>query len=201
MLPSYNIDVLKCNIEEYLDPRPYLAYRFEAKITELKNMCKITREEEICIRERCKKFLLCLFKQLKQRLPENIEILRTVSILSVRNVLRPVKNNEALTKLMKYFGVAGDVIALAQYQFQKIHLIDWTNNADTDAFWNEVHQYRDSSAPANNAMQGPCGNCKGCPYGNRTDLAAGAAVAPYGLTARVLCGSNYLCKLFLFLNN
>ena len=39
--------------------------------------------------------------------------------------------------------------------------------------------------PANNAMQGPRGSRKGCPYGTRTDLAAGAAVVPYGLTARV----------------
>ena len=46
---------------------------------------------------------------------------------------------------MKYFGVADDVIALAQYQSQKIQLIDWTNNADTEAFWSKVHQYRDSS--------------------------------------------------------
>ena len=35
--------------------------------------------------------------------------------------------------------------------------------------------------PANNAMQGPCGPCKGCPYGTHTDLAAGAAVARMGL--------------------
>ena len=55
--------------------------------------------------------------------------------------------------------------------------------------------------PANNAMQGPCGPCKGFPYGNRTDLAAGAAVAPHGFIARVSCDSNYLCKMFLFKNN
>ena len=45
--------------------------------------------------------------------------------------------------------------------------------------------------PANNAMQGPYGPYKGCPYGTRTDLAAGAAVASHGLTARVSCSSNY----------
>ena len=39
--------------------------------------------------------------------------------------------------------------------------------------------------PANNAMQGPCGSCKGCLYGTRTDLAAGTVVAPHELTARV----------------
>ena len=39
--------------------------------------------------------------------------------------------------------------------------------------------------PANNAMQGPCGSCKGCLYGTRTGLAAGAVVARHGLTSRV----------------
>ena len=45
--------------------------------------------------------------------------------------------------------------------------------------------------PANNAMQGQCGPCKGCPYGTRIDLAAGAAVAPHGFNTQVSCGSNY----------
>ena len=48
--------------------------------------------------------------------------------------------------------------------------------------------------PANNAMQGLCEPCNGCPYGTRTDLAAGAAVAPHGFTARVSSGSNYHAK-------
>ena len=54
---------------------------------------------------------------------------------------------------------------------------------------------------ANNAIQGPCGPCKGCPYGTRPDLAASAGVAPDGCTARVSCGSNYLCKKLFFKNN
>ena len=58
--------------------------------------------------------------------------------------------------------------------------------------WQEI-EYRldvvratDSAhVPANNAMQGPRGSCKGCPYGTRIDSAAGAVVAPHRLTARV----------------
>ena len=46
--------------------------------------------------------------------------------------------------------------------------------------------------PANNAMQDPCGPCEGCPYGNRTDLAAAAVVAPHGLTARVESSFHFL---------
>ena len=39
--------------------------------------------------------------------------------------------------------------------------------------------------PANNAMQGPCRPYEGCPYGTRTDLAAGAVVAQHELSAWV----------------
>ena len=61
---------------------------------------------------------------------------------------------------------------------------------------NEENNREPRTEPANNAMEVPCGPCKGCPYGNRTDLAAGAAVALHGFTARVSCGSNHLCKKF-----
>ena len=36
-----------------------------------------------------------------------------------------------------------------------------------------------SNDSVNNAMQGPCGPCEGYPYENRTDLAAGAVMAPF----------------------
>ena len=49
-------------------------------------------------------------------------------------------------------------------------------------------RYSSKRNPANNSMQGPCGPCEGFPYSNLTDLAAGAVVAPHGLTARVQSG-------------
>ena len=72
---------------------------------------------------------------------------------------------------------------------------------DLEKVYDRVSKDKLWAVPANSAMQDSCGPCKGFPYGTRTDLAAGAAVAPHGLTARVLCCSNYLCKLFLFLDD
>ena len=91
--------------------------------------------------------------------------------------------------------------------FRELNKFVGCNGADADACDEKLRSWRQKSAncalldlrdaymqisvadecsnPANNAMQGPCGPCKGCPYGNRTDLAAGAVVAPHGLTARV----------------
>ena len=145
VLPSHHIDVLNCNVQEYLDPKPYLGYRFESKITELNSAGKLKNGEELVIRDRCKNFLLSLFNQLKQRLPENIEILKTASVLSVKHALQPVKDNETLPKLLKCLGAADEDIEAAQGQFMKIHLIDWTNSTDTEKFWTEVHKYRNSS--------------------------------------------------------
>ena len=86
-----------------------------------------------------------LFKQLKQRLPENIEILKTAFVLSVKHAIQPATDNETLPKLIKCFGASDEEIEATKSQFIKIHLIDWTNNTDTEKFWTEVHKYRDSS--------------------------------------------------------
>ena len=48
----------------------------EKKIQDLKGANSITKDEERCLRERSQNFLLQLFQQLKQRQPDNLEILK-----------------------------------------------------------------------------------------------------------------------------
>ena len=69
-MPSSRVDVLIYDINEHLDLKPYLGYKIENKFEELKSKGLITKEEEMHIRHRCQQFLLRLFKQIKQRLPE-----------------------------------------------------------------------------------------------------------------------------------
>ncbi|MPC65618.1 hypothetical protein E2C01_059756 [Portunus trituberculatus] len=64
-------------IESYLDPRPYLVYEFE-KMSE----CKFPHEKEI--RHRCAGFVVELIKQLQQRLPDNVQVLQSMSFLSAQ---------------------------------------------------------------------------------------------------------------------
>lgn len=142
VLPSCKVDPLLNSIEDYLDPKPYLGHSFEKKVEQLRKDEKISVYEEQGIRERCKSFLFSFFKQLKQRLPENIGILKKISLLSVDNVLRAVK--EPIQPLLEYVDGSRDIDAI-ESQLSKINLIDWTNKTDTITFWDEVNKYRDAS--------------------------------------------------------
>ena len=99
--PSSRFDYLNSNIEEFLNPQPYLGYKCEKKIRGLSEDNKLSKQEEKAIRDRCQKFLLSLYKQLKQRLPDNIKILQKVSVLSVDKVL--YTNKEPIASLMEFF--------------------------------------------------------------------------------------------------
>lgn len=101
--------------------------------------------DETNLRNRCCNFLLSLFGQLKQRLPTNLNILKKVSLFSVKNMLQPVKDIPNICGVMKFLGASDNCLSQAQYQLNKINLVDWHNKTDTDAFWYEVGSYRDAS--------------------------------------------------------
>jgi hypothetical protein len=63
-----------------LDSKPYLGYQIESKIVDLKTKGLLAKNEENNLREPCQCFLLAKFKQLKQRLPKNVAVLRNVSL-------------------------------------------------------------------------------------------------------------------------
>lgn len=115
VLPSCKIDPLLNSIDDYLDPKPYLEYSFEKKIEQFRKDGKINVYDEQGICERCKSFLLNLFKQLKQRLPENVAVLKKMSLLSVDKVLQAVK--EPIQPLLEYMGLT-DIDAI-ELQFFK----------------------------------------------------------------------------------
>lgn len=60
---------------DFVDRSAYLGYAFEIKMREQSEYNKITGETEKVLRERCRNFLDSLFKQLKQRLPESVQIM------------------------------------------------------------------------------------------------------------------------------
>ena len=143
VVPTARFDPLTSNIEEYLDSHSYLGYRFERKIQELRECKKICKDEENCLRERSKNFLLCLYHQLRQRLPDNPKILSNISSLSVNKVLHP--NKEPIAKLLEFMGISEDKISAIEIQYNKIHLMNWNNNKASEAFWREVFHYKDPS--------------------------------------------------------
>jgi len=88
-------------------------------------------------------FVICLVDQLKKRLPDNIETLKNISLISPTNCLSVQKGS--LTPLAKLMNVLQSDINKIEIQWTKLHLIEWTNTNSTKDFWKEVGQYKDSS--------------------------------------------------------
>ena len=65
VVPTCKIDILTTKVDDFLNPKPYLGYRFETKIAEMKSQGSVTNIEEYDIRYKCSNFLLVLLKQLK----------------------------------------------------------------------------------------------------------------------------------------
>ena len=76
-LTAANVDPLDGNIDNALDPKPYLGYQFE---TEMGEMARngYPADREAALRSRCINFLRHLISQLRQRLPDNVKILQKI---------------------------------------------------------------------------------------------------------------------------
>ena len=94
-------------MDDYLCSRAYLGYKFETKLADLQQK-GMPIEQLNCIRDRCFQFTVALIKQLRQRLPDNIEVLRKIALLRPSNALNPIK--ESLIPLLEGMGVAEDDI-------------------------------------------------------------------------------------------
>lgn len=98
---------------------------------------------EKCLRDRCVSFILHLGKQLQQRLPHNINILENISLLSVSNTLKVVK--DTLIPLMEMMNIDVETIGKINVQWNNITNFKWLEKTNTHSFWYEVSKYRDSS--------------------------------------------------------
>lgn len=63
------------DVKNYLDRNCYLGYNFENKIRELQSINQISATELAGIRGQCIDFVVKLIKEIKNRLPDNIELL------------------------------------------------------------------------------------------------------------------------------
>ncbi|KAL4713265.1 hypothetical protein ACJJTC_018613 [Scirpophaga incertulas] len=131
------------NLQDYLDPRPYLGYLVENKLTEIKEIGRFSEENETDLRGKCSRFVVALIIQLKQRLPDNYKILQKVDLLSVTNTLKQLKDN--ITLFVIGMGHDAEFAAKVEIQWQKITLIPWENKSNTLMFWAEILKYRNAA--------------------------------------------------------
>lgn len=122
-----------------------MGFQFERKLDEFVQSKSITPADEKTIRERCCNFLIDLYQQLKQRLPDNIKHLEKISVISVKNILKQQKEQGKLLNLLQNLNIPSDTIDRIEQQYTNINFVKWENTADTIKFWSEVWQYRDAS--------------------------------------------------------
>ena len=69
-----------------------------------------------------------------------------MSYFSINYMLQPVKDASAICSVIKFFGINEDTVAKADYQLQKINLVDWINKTNVQKFWSEVGDYKNASS-------------------------------------------------------
>ncbi|XP_051858397.1 uncharacterized protein LOC117565073 [Drosophila albomicans] len=99
-------------------------------------------EQEPEIRQVCVNFVKRLIMQLRERLPDNFNILKKVNMFAVDNILRPHKNIFDFINIFEYFKITD--IGKLKSQLDKIHLIKWEKTEESMQFWAEVLAYRDA---------------------------------------------------------
>lgn len=132
MISECKENLLKVNIRDYLHPHPYLGHNFEEKMKHCRTNNLLTVEDEIKIRTRWIDFLIALISQLQQRLPDNIEILSNVSLLSPKKCLRVIK--PSVISLAQFMIETEDVITKIRYQWSKLSYVKWQNTKNTIPF-------------------------------------------------------------------
>jgi hypothetical protein len=138
--PNTKFKLFKDEIDSFVNRYSYLGYLFEHKMQEMK--AAGFREDQI-LRNKCIDFLIKLIKEITNRLPDNIDLLRQMSTFSVDSTLKVIK--PSLINLLEHFKYPPAIIENIESQWRKITLIKWQHVDSTIGFWSEVIAYKDSN--------------------------------------------------------
>lgn len=140
ILPTQKVDIFTQNIQDFLDKKCFLGYRFESHLSTMKDKGLPPNEEEI-IRNRCIQFIVHLINELKNRLPENLKLMKSIQKISVEHALS--HNKEPIAELLLNFNKNQEDVAKVDEQWRQIHLLSWKNTKNTKEFWYEVLNFKD----------------------------------------------------------
>ncbi|XP_011874971.1 PREDICTED: uncharacterized protein LOC105565955 [Vollenhovia emeryi] len=136
-------NLLTVNVNNHLHPKPYLGYTFEEKMRQARSSKLLNVDDEMAIRLRCISFVATLVSNLQLRLPDNIEVLQSVSLLAPESCLRTVK--PSVIPLAQLMQEPPEIITNIDFQWLKISFVEWKNTEMTVPFWVEVLQYKDAA--------------------------------------------------------
>lgn len=137
-----DFDPVTSEVEDYLNPNITFNYMFEKHVQQLRQSNKLSFTQEKNLRSACTQLVVGLVKSLRERFPRNLELLRSIKLLSIHNTLRPVKQ-KSLVPLMEELQMNPRIISKVELQWNSIHLNTW-NTSSTVAFWGSVLIFSDS---------------------------------------------------------
>ena len=109
---------------------------------EILDQSYITKESQDVVKEACFSFLKELASQIKQRLPENLSILKDLEMLSPQNATSQRKSSIA-PLASKFPNLAPDIDQVER-EWNLLHQRSWTCVSDTTQFWVEVYNTLDA---------------------------------------------------------
>ncbi|KAL3225989.1 hypothetical protein MRX96_049067 [Rhipicephalus microplus] len=141
ILSTTRISILTTNVEDHLDPQPYLGYLFENHVKEMLKK-SFPPQDEDALRKRCIKLVVSRVQQVRQRLPDNVDTLSKVAQLSVK-MLCAIK--PPLIPLLETMVIDSSEIQQIGSQWKVITSVTWSKTNATDDLWTEVNVYQNES--------------------------------------------------------
>lgn len=120
-----------------------MGFKFENIIRNLKDNKNLSKDEECALRKRVITFVIALIEEIKNRLPENLDIMNKISYLSCDIALN--HNKPSLIPILKFFGKNDNEIDIIENKWHILHLIKWNATKDTKQFWYKVYNFKDTS--------------------------------------------------------
>lgn len=143
--PTARVNIMSTDdLSSYVDPSPYFG---EACERILRDIPKEQKDTISYIRGKCIDFVLKLISELKQRLPENIDLLENIKELSVDRCLRAQRNNFLCSTLLEKLGIPISNLENLEVQWQTLSNVTWQNIVSKDSlkFWFEVYEYTNAN--------------------------------------------------------
>lgn len=146
IVPSYleklmDSELVEFNFKEHLMHTASMYFGFDFQgISQ-----KLTVNDLLDVRERCKSFLCCLVEQIQQRLPENLSMLKMISELhpriatsQIKPDLKPILNHIHRTHI---YGNKNDV----ELEWNQLNNKQWTNISSSADFYYEIYNDVDAA--------------------------------------------------------
>lgn len=107
------------------------------------NIHKLDKRDVVEIQDRCKRFLMKLAEEIRERIPKNIAILEKLSMFSPKIASSQIKQD--VSEVAAHFkSICLDVDETSR-QWNMLHRLEIKNVASSDAYWSEVFEDCDAS--------------------------------------------------------